>query len=90
MALTNSSFNLSKTTKKLAGGITDKHQRRIFLNMMIAAEVAQIAGKNRKFSDPAMSQKAAIVHNKQPQTRQLNNGKETLGQYRQQSAESIA
>ena len=57
MALTNSSFNLSKTTKKLAGGITDKHQRRIFLNMMIAAEVAQIAGKNRKFSDPAMSQK---------------------------------
>jgi hypothetical protein len=54
---TNSSFNLSKTTKKLAGGIADKHQRRIFLNMMIAAEAAQIAGKNRKFSDPAVAQK---------------------------------
>ena len=57
MAKTNSSFNLSKTTKKLAVGILDKHQRRIFLNLMIAAEAALIAGKNRKFSDPATSQK---------------------------------
>jgi hypothetical protein len=54
---TNSSFNLSKTTKKLAGGIMDKHQRRVFLDMMIAAEAALIAGKNRKFVDPASSQK---------------------------------
>jgi hypothetical protein len=57
MALTNSSFNLSKTTKKLACGIRNKHERRTFLNMMIQAEHAQIVGKNRKFSDPATSQK---------------------------------
>lgn len=57
MAKTNSSFNLSKTTKKLACGIKDKHQRRKFLNLMIEAEAAQAAGKNRKFSDPATSQK---------------------------------
>jgi hypothetical protein len=58
MATTNSSFKLSKTSKKLACGILDKHQRRIFLNMMVAAEVAQAAGKNRKFSDPAVAQKS--------------------------------
>ena len=57
MAKTNSSFNLSKTTKKLACAIQDKHQRRTFLNMMIAAEAAEAAGKNRKFSDPATAQK---------------------------------
>jgi hypothetical protein len=57
MAKTNSSFNLSKTSKKLACGIQDKHERRTFLNMMIAAEAAQSAGKNRKFSDPAVAQK---------------------------------
>jgi len=57
MAKTNSSFNLSKTSKKLACGIQDKHQRRTFLNMMIAAEAAQSAGKNRKFSDPSVAQK---------------------------------
>ena len=57
MAKTNSSFNLSKPSKNLAGGILDKHERRIFLNMMIAAEAALIAGKNRKFSDPATAQK---------------------------------
>jgi hypothetical protein len=57
MATTNSSFKLSKPSKNLAGGIQDKHQRRTFLNMMIAAEAAQAASKNRKFSDPATSQK---------------------------------
>ena len=57
MAKTNSSFNLSKTTKKLACGIQDPHTRRKFLDMMIAAEAALIVGKNRKFSDPATSQK---------------------------------
>jgi hypothetical protein len=58
MAKTNSSFNLSKTTKKLATGINDKHTRRVYLTLMIEAEAAQIAGKNRKFSDPATSQKS--------------------------------
>lgn len=57
MAKTNSSFNLSKTTKKLAGGIADKNTRRKFLDLMIEAEAAHAAGKNRKFSDPATSQK---------------------------------
>jgi hypothetical protein len=57
MAKTNSSFNLSKTSKKLACDIQDKHQRRTFLNMMIAAEASLIVGKNRKFSDPAVAQK---------------------------------
>jgi hypothetical protein len=54
---TNSSFNLSKTSKKLACGIRNKQERRIFLNMMIQAEAAQAAAKNRKFSDPAVAQK---------------------------------
>lgn len=58
MAKTNSTFNLSKTSKKLAGGIQDKHTRRVFVNMMIEAEAAQALGKNRKFSDPATSQKS--------------------------------
>lgn len=58
MAKTNSSFNLSKTTKKLACGIQDKHTRRVFLDLMIEAEAAQLAGKNRKFSDPATAQKS--------------------------------
>ena len=57
MAKTNSSFNLSKTSKKLACGIQDKHTRRVFLNLMIEAEAAHAAGKNRKFSDPAVAQK---------------------------------
>jgi hypothetical protein len=65
MAKTNSSFNLSKTTKKLASGIQDPHVRRKFLNLMIDAESAQAASKNRKFSDPAMSQKGP--RNNQPQ-----------------------
>jgi hypothetical protein len=58
MAITNSGFKLSKTSKKLACGIQDKHQRRTFLNMMIAAEAAEATGKNRKFSDPAVAQKS--------------------------------
>lgn len=65
MAKTNSSFNLSKTTKKLAGGIKDPQTRRKFLDLMIEAEAAQAAGKNRKFSDPATSQKAREVSKEQ-------------------------
>ena len=57
MAKTNASFNLSKTTKKLACGIKDPHTRRVFLDLMIDAEATQAAAKNRKFSDPATSQK---------------------------------
>ena len=57
MAKTNASFKLSKTSKKLACGIQDPHTRRTFLNMMIEAEAAEAAGKNRKFSDPATAQR---------------------------------
>lgn len=59
MTKTNSSFNLSKTTKKLAGGIRNKQARRKFLDLMIQAEAAQTASKNRKFVDPASSQKGS-------------------------------
>jgi hypothetical protein len=54
---TNSSFNLSKTSKKVACGIRNKQERRTFLNMIIQAESAQAAAKNRKFVDPATAQK---------------------------------
>lgn len=57
MAKTNASFNLSKSSKKLACGIRNKHERRVFLNMMIDAEHTQTMSKNRKFSDPATAQK---------------------------------
>ena len=57
MAKTNSSFNLSKTVKKLACGILDPHVRRVFLDQMIQAEWAQQQGKSRKWTDPAASQK---------------------------------
>ena len=66
MKKTNSSFNLSKTTKKLANDIQDKHTRRVFLNLMIEAEANQASGKNRKFSDPAVAQKG-IKNNQQEQ-----------------------
>lgn len=58
MAKTNSNFNLSKSVKKLASGILDVNNRRKFLNLMIQAEAAESAGKNRKFSDPSVSQKS--------------------------------
>ena len=57
MAKTNSSFNLSKTSKKLACGIKDPHTRRVFLDLMIEAEWAQQQGKSRKWTDPASTQK---------------------------------
>jgi len=62
MAKTNSSFNLSKTTKKLACEIQNKQERRKFLDLMIQAESAHTASKNRKFSDPATSQKRIQGH----------------------------
>ena len=57
MAKTNASFNLSKTTKRIMASIIDPEQRRIYKSAMIEAEVSRIAGKSRKFSDPATSQK---------------------------------
>ena len=57
MAKTNASFNLSKSSKKLACGIRDPHTRRVFLDLMIDAEWTQLQQKTRKFVDPATSQK---------------------------------
>ena len=58
MAKTNSSLNLSKTSKKLACGIRDPHVRRKFLDLMIEAEWGQQQGKSRKWTDPATTQKS--------------------------------
>lgn len=58
MAKTTANFNLSKPVKKLAAGILNTNDRRKFLDLMIQAEAAESAGKNRKFSDPAVSQKS--------------------------------
>jgi hypothetical protein len=54
---TNASFNLSKPVKYKLAGILDKTQRNIYKKMMIDAEASYAAGKNRKFSDPATSQR---------------------------------
>lgn len=61
MAKTNSNFNLSKPVKRIAGSILDKHQRSIYLQAMIDAQASFTASKNRKFSDPAASQKSREV-----------------------------
>ena len=61
MAKTNSSFNLSKTTKYIAATILNKAQRRIYLNSMIDAEWSQIQSKSRKWTDPASAQKSREV-----------------------------
>ena len=55
---TNSAFKLSKTAKRTAARILDKHLRKQFLNLMITAESAAASAKNRKFVDPASSQKS--------------------------------
>lgn len=57
MAKTNASFNLSKPVRRIAGTITNKEQRRIYLNAMIDAEWTHLQNKSRKWSDPAATQK---------------------------------
>ena len=58
MAKTNSSFNLSKTTKYRMANILDPEARNIYKKMMIDAESSFAASKNRKFVDPATAQKS--------------------------------
>ena len=50
-------FRSHKEYKRVASTILDKQARRTYLNLMLDAEAAFMAGKNRKFSDPATSQK---------------------------------
>ena len=57
MALPKTAVNLHKKYKRIASTILDKGVRRTYLNAMIDAEVAFMSSKNRKFSDPATSQK---------------------------------
>jgi hypothetical protein len=57
MAKTNASFNLSRVTKYKLAGYTDPAARNLYKKMMIDAEAALVAAKNRKFSDPASAQK---------------------------------
>ena len=57
MALPKTAVNLHKQYKRVASTILDKEARRMYLDAMIGAEVSFMAAKNRKFSDPATSQK---------------------------------
>lgn len=57
MASAKSVVNIKKSVKLIAGTILNKQQRRTYLNSMIDAEISYMASKNRKFSDPATSQK---------------------------------
>ena len=55
---TNSSFNLSKDTKRMLASILDPKERNIYKKAMIDAESSFINSKHRKFVDPATSQKS--------------------------------
>ena len=57
MAKTNSTFKFGKMNKIKLGNILDPIARNIFKKMMIDAQSTYVANKNRKFSDPASSQK---------------------------------
>lgn len=57
MALPKTAVNLHKEYKRVASTILDKQARRTYLDLMIGAEESFMAAKNRKFSDPATSQK---------------------------------
>lgn len=61
MALAKTAVRIKKSVKLVAGTIINKAQRRIYLNAMIDAEQAFLASKNRKFSDPATSQRSREV-----------------------------
>lgn len=52
---TNANFNLSKSAKLISASILDRVERRTYIKAMINAESSFIAGKNRKFSDPAVA-----------------------------------
>ena len=58
MAKTNANFNMSRVTKYKLAGYTDPVARNLYKKMMIDAEDALVAAKNRKFSDPASAQKS--------------------------------
>jgi len=57
MAKTNANFNMSRVTKYKLAGYIDPAARNLYKKMMIDAEAALMAAKNRKFSDPASAQR---------------------------------
>ena len=57
MAKTNANFNMSRVTKYKLAGYTDPAARNLYKKMMVDAEAALMAAKNRKFSDPASAQR---------------------------------
>lgn len=57
MAKTNANFNMSRVTKYKLAGYTDSAARNFYKKIMVDAEAALASAKNRKFSDPAASQK---------------------------------
>lgn len=56
--MSKATINLHKKYKRIAGTIMDKDARRQYLDLMISAEISLLSSKNRKFSDPASSQKS--------------------------------
>jgi hypothetical protein len=52
MAITNSSFNLSKPAKKMIATGANKEQRAILKKMFIHSESSYAANKNRRTRDP--------------------------------------
>ena len=61
MALSKTAVNLHKEVKRVMATILDPVARSIYKRAMIDAEIAYMAGKKRKFSDPASSQKSREV-----------------------------
>lgn len=58
MALSKTAVNLHKEVKRVMSTILDREARSIYKRAMIDAEISFMAAKNRKFSDPATSQKS--------------------------------
>ena len=61
MALAKTAVKIKKPVKIVAATILNKDQRNVYLRSMIDAEIAFMASKNRKFSDPATSQKSRDI-----------------------------
>ena len=57
MALAKTAVNLHKEVKRVMSTILDRDARSVYKNAMLDAERSFMSAKNRKFSDPATSQK---------------------------------
>lgn len=55
--MSKSIIQLPKSVKLVMGSMTDPIARAHYKTAMLEAHASLIAGKNRKFSDPAVSQK---------------------------------